>query len=460
MLKIGFGQADITPRGGKLSLRGQFEERITDNIHDPLQAVAMAVVSENARSIYVGIDLLQIFKQNSEYIFEEVKKAVPDLKENELCISATHIHTGPDLLIDTYLSITADRSEPKSALTCAECLKQVAAGIAKAVREALDSLEEARAEIAIARIQTGVNRRITYKDNTGAMYGNPHLKNFYEQESRDGGPSQFLYVYKAATDELMGIVANVPCTAQCDEYAMYVTADYWGVVRGEIEEKLGKNVKLLPLCRAAGDLSPHNLVDGEAVEQKPVDLYHGRNCALWLGGWIAENIIEFKDKTLQKYEGNVEHAQAMHKVDFPVWQVTEAEYKWAKAYFADKKNFDADGKPLSKFDNANADTRIRRYESGDKTYECKIFGMRLGNIVLLTMPFEVYIEYADRIRMSHPELIFMDVQLAYDSMGYLATPPAVEHGHYSANIFNGVCSPEGGEKLVAEEIALAEELIK
>ena len=51
MMKIGFGQADITPIGGKISLLGQFHQRITDKILDPLYAVAMIIESDNARTI-------------------------------------------------------------------------------------------------------------------------------------------------------------------------------------------------------------------------------------------------------------------------------------------------------------------------------------------------------------------------------------------------------------------------
>jgi hypothetical protein len=70
----------------------------------------------------------------------------------------------------------------------------------------------------------------------------------------------------------------------------------------------------------------------------------------------------------------------------------------------------------------------------------------------------LYIEYADRIRMALPQCVVFDVQLAYDCLGYLATPVAVQGGHYSANIFNGICSPEGGEFLIDRAVALIKSL--
>ena len=456
-MKIGFGQADITPKGGKVALLGQFETRVTDRVLDPLYAVAMVILSDNARTVWVSADTCEIFEGTSLLTFEAVRKVIPDLREEEFVLSATHIHTGPTLWPDTYLSLTGNRSEPKEAMPAAECNRQFAEGVAQAVRDAMDNLCEARAELAVARVQTGVSRRVCYKDGTAQMYGDAHRPDFLKMEGRDGGPMQLLYVYNVQ-DELTGIVANVPCTAQCDENALYMTADYWGVVRERLAPELGRNVKILPLCRSAGDLSPHHIVDRAPMEMAE-GCYHGRKCSLFMGELVADAILHHQKKILIRYEGRVRHAQGMRKIDFPVWQVTEAEYKWALEYLANRDNYTETGWPRSLFDNANAHTRKQRYESGDKLYPSRIYAAVLGDIVFLSNPFELYIEYADRIRMALKENVVFDTELSYDCLGYLATPAAVQGGHYSANIFNGVCAPDGGELLVQESIDLAKSLL-
>ena len=456
-MKIGFGQADITPKGGKVALLGQFETRVTDRVLDPLYAVAMVILSDNARTVWVSADTCEIFEGTSLLTFEAVRKVIPDLREEEFVLSATHIHTGPTLCPDTYLSLTGNRSEPKEAMPAAECNRQFAEGVAQAVRDAMDNLCEARAELAVARVQTGVSRRVCYKDGMAQMYGDAHRPDFLKMEGRDGGPMQLLYVYNVQ-DELTGIVANVPCTAQCDENALYMTADYWGVVRERLAPELGRNVKILPLCRSAGDLSPHHIVDRVPMEMAE-GCYHGRKCSLFMGELVADAILHHQKKILIRYEGRVRHAQGMRKIYFPVWQVTEAEYKWALEYLANRDNYTETGWPRSLFDNANAHTRKQRYESGDKLYPSRIYAAVLGDIVFLSNPFELYIEYADRIRMALKENVVFDTELSYDCLGYLATPAAVQGGHYSANIFNGVCAPDGGELLVQESIDLAKSLL-
>ena len=456
-MRIGFGQADITPRGGLVSLTGQFEKRITDQVHDPLRAVAMVVQTDGARTIWVSADNLKIFAHNVRALAERVRRFLPDLREEELVVSATHIHTGPSLYANSFLALTGRRGEPEEALSAAECEAQFADRAAEAVREALENLREARIDYAIARIQTGVCRRTLFQDGTAQMYGDPYRPDFFKMECRDGGPSQFLYV-SDADGRLMGVVANVPCTAQCDEHALYMTADYWGVVRERLERELGDQVRVLPLCRCAGSTSPHQLVDRIPVE-RDAGLYSGRACAEWMGEWVAENILSHRRRVCVRYEGDALHRQGMKTVDFPIWPVTEEEYRAAVAYLADKGNYTGDGKPLNAYAHSNAFTRKERFESGRKIYPANIYATVLGGLLFITNPFELYVEYADRIRMALRDSIVIDVELTHDGMGYLATPNAVAAGHYSANIFNGVCAPDGGEVLVRESVALARSLL-
>ena len=53
-----------------------------------------------------------------------------------------------------------------------------------------------------------------------------------------------------------------------------------------------------------------------------------------------------------------------------------------------------------------------------------------------------------------PELDLFDVQLTDDYLGYLPTKEAVHGGGYSACLYNGSCSPVGGDQLVEESVRL------
>lgn len=456
-LKAGFAQADITPVGGPISLCGQFQTRITTQIHDPLMAVVTVLEKDGVRSIWVAADINFIPTELTEEAEALIGKFLPDFSPEQLAISATHVHTGPHIKKNGYLSLTGESGmqEDEGTLTSTECRRQIVAGIAKAIRLAWEQLEECEIDLAVAQIITGVNRRVVYKDGSAAMYGKLHTDQFLRMESRDGGPSQFLYVYRKEDHKLKGIIADVPCPCQCNEAVNYVTGDYWGVVRQEIASHYGDDVYVLGLTRAAGDLSPHAMVDSIPGYN---DGRKEHEDAVEMGQWIAENIISHQKRVIYSYSSDTVLKQAGISPSYDLWPVSDKEYEEAKAYAEKVPVFDPDNPDFDLFTFANTWVRIQRKEKQPKSTKVLLRATRIGNITLLSLPGEIYIEYADRIRMACPETIVFDVELACSHIGYLATRNAVKAGHYSANIFNGLFTPEEGDKMVADAVALIRSL--
>ena len=461
-MKTGFGICEFTPYGRKISLLGQMHERITEEIHDGIFVTAMLVESENARTLWIAADALGMTAEASHECYLAAKEIIPDLKEEEFVTSATHIHTG--LSFEAYNSLTATDTEPEGVIKSEECRKLLADAVKSAVIKAVENLEESRMEIAVSRIQTGVCRRMEYKDGKTIMYGSTARDDFLKSEGRDGGPMQLIYVY-GENNNLKGIVANLPCTAQCDEQASYVTSDYWGVVRAEVTEKLGEDVIILPLCRAAGDLTPHHYID--RFPSKPDDTKSGgRKSAEELGERIAREIVHCKDETVREYSGSVNHAQGMKEITLPCHTITKEEYQWAKD-FIEKYNSDetykGDGSEFCtgnrRFNHLNSHYKIRKYENNNcEEIKTRIYATVIGDIVFITNPFELFIEYGDRIRMALKDNIVYDVQLCYERLGYLPTERASKGGSYSTFTFNGACTPNAGEILVKESIDLVKSI--
>jgi len=446
--RIGWGKGDITPHGAPASLCGQFHTRITEEIRDPLSATCMYVESDAGASIWVACDACSISGELCDETEAALAKVLEGFEPGQLMLSATHIHTGPYNKRGGMLSLTGDVTDDPGAMTAAEYRVQMVEGIVKAVLAAKADLKDVSVELAVAPVITGVNRRACYTDGTRQMYGSLDREDFYRMEARDGGPTQLLYVYAEPGHTLDGVVANVPCTAQCDEMAEYITADYWGVVRERLEKDWGREVNLLPIIRAAGDLSPHPMVDRIAGLE---EFRWGRVCCDTMGNWVADVIELFKNRPLRMLKGEV-HRHVSRDFELPVWPVSDEEYKDAKAYMNNPEKFDENGKPREAFQYANAWTQIRRVERDGKTITVRVNATRMDEVVLISMPFEVYIAYADRIRQRVPQAIVFDIELAHACYGYLATREAIDGGNnnYSANIFNGVCHPDGGELFVEE----------
>ena len=105
---------------------------------------------------------------------------------------------------------------------------------------------------------------------------------------------------------------------------------------------------------------------------------------------------------------------------------------------------------------------VSRYERQDEEpvhrTECHV--VRIGDAVVATNPFELFMAYGTRMRARSKALQTFAVQLA-DGSGngfYLPTERALAGGHYSALIKSNWVGPEGGNILVDETVAMINEL--
>ena len=75
-----------------------------------------------------------------------------------------------------------------------------------------------------------------------------------------------------------------------------------------------------------------------------------------------------------------------------------------------------------------------------------------------TNPFELFLDYGNKIRaLTSSEQVFL-VQLANGTEGYLPTDKAERHGHFSAYIASGQVGHEGGALLVKETLKEIEKM--
>jgi hypothetical protein len=102
----------------------------------------------------------------------------------------------------------------------------------------------------------------------------------------------------------------------------------------------------------------------------------------------------------------------------------------------------------------NAKAVIARYHEQDKQpeLEMELHVLRLGNVVFATNPFELYLDFGQRIRArSAAEQTFI-VQLCAGTGGYLPSYRAEQLGGYGGLIINGNVGSDGGGMLVDETV--------
>ena len=456
-MKVGFGKASITPKGGKIVIAGCIPVRYTDVVHDDIQAVAMVVEQDDTRTIWVGCDMCHPTKRLTDDVIAELKRVLPDFEDDELILSATHSTACFYLTDDEFLNSAFD-VELDEIMSVDETRRQVCSGIVSAVMEAVSNVEDCTLEYAASDILTGFCRRVVYKDETAVMYGDVHREDFLRMEYPDGGGTQIIYFYSRKSHQLSGIFAAVPCPAQADESSVYITGDYWAVVRECIAKEFGEKVNVLGVCRAAGELSPHRMIRLDSVTE---GTEWGYDAARRLGVHIADAIIKERIRPIYVLEEtDISHSRITEEMVFPVRKPSQDEVDEAILYFENKSNFDENGKALDWIEKAKATHVLKVTKEKQDTYKGRVSVMNIGKLLFFTSPAELFTEYAVRICVKFPGYSVFDIQLTNDSLGYLPTKEAIEHGGYSTMIFSTITSPEGGEIYVNEITELIKKLLK
>lgn len=105
---------------------------------------------------------------------------------------------------------------------------------------------------------------------------------------------------------------------------------------------------------------------------------------------------------------------------------------------------------------------LKRYAGQDqqKPFLMELHVLRIGDLAMATNPFELYIDYASRLKARSNARQTFIVQLACNAGGYLPTLRAVQGGGYGAEPFSNQVGPEGGQELVEQCLALINQLWK
>lgn len=184
---------------------------------------------------------------------------------------------------------------------------------------------------------------------------------------------------------------------------------------------------------------------------------------------LARRLIGVYESTWEAVQSelraDVVFAHRVERFDLPVRNITDQEYETAKtalALLAAKEKL-VGGETARK--NWYKKT-VERYEGqskeGARRCAVEMHVIRLGDLVLATNPFELYLDYGMRIQARSPAGQTMLVQLAspVDVSSYLPSERAVKGGGYSAVPESSLVGPEGGQALVERTLTAINELFK
>ena len=483
-LKIGWAEISITP-DKKISLAGQFAERISEYVEKPLTVTAMAVSSKDEQMISVSCDLCATSVNLMDDVREKLAGNTVGIDPKKVILSAIHTHTGPDYLrkrrasssgfqkvmLENYLSDGRKYVEKENVsnnpdiITGKEMLDFLSERITEAVFKAWEDRKDGSFSNAFGRAAVGMCRRAVYTDGSAQMWGETNMAAFKEVEGGSDTGIELMYVF-GEDKGLKGIVVNLACPAQCVQHRLFISPDFWGEVKVLLRERFGKDLFVLAQCSAAGDQCPVDIVRWVEPESDVNDPNIERKYPLkrkadpsmfdikgmkLTGRRIAREIISVYEDGLDEPQSDVEFEHRVEIMKLPIRKATleqgKAAEKEIKEYLREKQG-DVDYNDVAKLQVHLGILSRLELQNIQSILDTEVHIIKLGTVAIATNPFELFLDYGNQIKArSHAEQTFL-VQLACGGEGYLPTEKAENGGHYSAFISSGIVGHEGGEILV------------
>ena len=490
---IGWAEESLVP-DKKVSLAGQFFERISEYVESEISATAMAVEADGDCMIMVSCDLPSIEEYVLDLTRKKFAKICPQVNPLKIILAATHTHTSHTLLgtdsssssfggikklMNEYLPEENQYEElvtpDESVITPAEATEFVTDRIALAAKKAWENRAEAYYTNEFGRAAVGMCRRVQYDDGSSQMWGDVNTANFVALEGGNDSGIELIYTFDK-NKNLTGVVANIACPAQILEQRSFISADYWGRTKNILREKLGENIFLLGLCGAAGDQCPRDLVRWVDPEtpiddpnvKRPNLIYRKADPSMYdisgcnrVGKRIANEIISVYEEITELKDEAV-FAHQVKTLDLPLRKATMAEYNNAVReieYYVEHNK----GKGAFNFgDKAKLHVHlgtILRYREQQfkEIYPIEYHIIRFGDVAFTTNPFELFLDFGNRIKARSKAAQTFIVQLCGHG-GYLPTEKAEKAGHYSAYISSGHVGHEGGDLYTRHSIEEINEL--
>ena len=475
-LYVGWAEESIKP-DKKVSLAGQFIERISDHVESDITVTALAVEVDGKQMILASLDVVGFSEGQINIAREKLASMTSEIDPKNLIVCVTHTHTSlviassrnqegnkagfadQKTILNEFLPegkaytpiVTAD----ETVCSPTEALELVTDKVALAAKKAWENRKEALYTNEFGRAAVGMCRRVSYDDGSGQMWGDVNTANFVALEGGNDSGIELLYFFDT-NKKLTGIVANVACPAQVLEHRTFVSADYWGYTKQILREKFGDDIFLLALCGAGGDQCPRDLVRWvnpetpindpninrpNYIERKAdPSMYDIKGCKLVAKRISNEIVSVYEEITDLKDEAVFEHK--VINLDVPIRKVTMEQHDKAVReleYYIEKNK---DKEVFDYVDNARmhiytGDISRFREQQNKEVVPIEYHIVRLGDIAIATNPYELFLDYGNRIKARSKAKQTFIVQLCSGSHGYLPTEKAEKAGHYRAYISSG-----------------------
>lgn len=439
VLRAGAGIADITPPLGELVVGG-FAPFPATNIHDKLYARCLLLDNGPTQIGFVICDNLGIRRE----VFDAARELIASetqLPTANILMAATHTHSGTRAHVDKYRPI-------------------IVRGIADAVRDALANLEPAQIGWGgIDEPSEVFNRRwhVTDPELPKNPFGGVDKVRMNPPRGhaslvKPAGPvdPEISFISVQATDgRPMALLANYSLHYVGGVNRGDLSADYFGVFSRRIGQLLGAESSKPPFVGmlsngTSGDVNNINFrIRGERYKRyekmnQVAELVAGRakqaHDQIRFHTWVPLGSVR-REITLRFRKPDGQMREYLAKVI-------------AKSDVAPKHH---------RYERNYAD-RVQRLWDGPDEVQIPLQAMRIGELAVAAIPFEVFVEVGLAIKDRTPFADAFTIELANDSHGYLPTPAQHALGGYETWMGTNKVQLDASEHIIRTVLELMSDL--
>lgn len=441
-MRAGFAQVDVTcPSGTPLGGNAR-EDKTARGVHDPLHATVAALgpdaVSgsgedqEGSEVLLVSFDLVKV----PAWFVSAVRAVVVGACGVDPCrvmVSATHTHSGPD--VDHGSGF--DRHDYAAVDAWADSVLPL---VGQAARSAVAAMVPARMTVGRSRVEgLGFNRRLGMSDGTTRMNWEGVDPSYVEAPLGPVDPEMLALAWWDGNGRALGVIVHYTLhPAVLVGLDWLVSADFPGPLRDTVREMVAE----VPVLFLNGALGNVNHLDYRATG-RATGFEETERIGTALGRGVADAMQSATDPL----------APELRLDSFTVLlrqrTVDRVQLEQARALVQRSQE-----RPVSALDGippvAYARWMVARGRQLPPTVDVPVDIVTLGPVVLVLVPFEVFVEFQLRLRRWFPDRVIVVVSLSNGSLGYLPTREAFSQGGYEPTFGTSVIEAGQGEELFTE----------
>ncbi len=440
MLHAGLAEIDVTPPLG-IALSGSWRIRYADQVRDPLFAHAMVIDDGAAPLCLVTCDVLSLQRGTVLRCREAIADAT-GLSPDRIAISATHTHYGP----------LTSRLWTRDMLPDPDYLATLEAGIVRAATEAWEGRRPAQIAIGWAfEGKLSFNRRFMMRSGEVVMHPPPGSTEILYQEGRTD-PEVGVISVRGEDGAPMGWWVNFACHATVTGAATTISADFPGELSRAMKERHGHGVVTLFGNGCCANLCQQDVFD-------PDRLRGGDELLRMMGEGLADDVAEAEEGA--EFTADLTLDARSVETAIPLRHVPPDVEQGARELLAEGDYDDADHEAHREHTYARMILELVAEKRERPLVPAEIQAFRLGEVGLVMLPGEIFVEHGLTIKLQSPARRTFVVELANGIVGYVPMREAFEGGGYEQRLGNNSkLSPAAGEIMTETALALLDSMFR